>query len=374
MKTVYTKNGATTNVVSKTQHLPVNLFTCTPNPCINRSDRKRPAAYSFSSTKTIWPYGRIYSEQNYNGDVFGVEKVGHFGTSFGTPIGAPGLASKLSECKMRALNKMYGKVRNSEVSLNTSIGEGRETLTMLRDIAVTARKVRKRLKKLSRDVAIDPLQTVGGLYLGWSVGLSPLLNDCENIRNHMANEDNDQIRIRPVNGRASAFQTSSTRDGFRKREMSERFQVGIRWRLANLHLFENWRLGLTVRPTLFWELTTLSFVYDYVLNVGQYLELLEASILNNGIEFIDGYETETVRTADEWKEDFSDSITKLQWSGPPVLRQRTIHSVNVEQRKVRRLLKSFPTPPLPVVKIPRASGPLLNVAALLSQILSRRAS
>jgi len=269
---------------------------------------------------------------------------------------------------------MYEKVRSSEVSLNTSIGEGRETLTMLRDIAVTARKVRKRLKKLSRDVAIDPLQTVGGLYLGWSVGLSPLLNDCENIRNHMANEDNDQIRIRPVNGRASAFQTSFSPDGFRIREMSERIQVGIRWRLANLHLFENWRLGLTVRPTLFWELTTLSFVYDYFLSVGQYLELLEASILNNGIEFIDGYETETVRTADEWKEDFSDNSTPLQWSGPPVLRQRTIHSVSVEQRKVRRLFDSFPTPPLPVVKIPRASGPLLNVAALLSQILSRRVS
>jgi len=374
MQTVYTKNGATTNVVSKTQHLPVNLFSCTPNPCINRSDRKRPAAYSFSSTKTIWPHGRIYSEQNYNGDVLGVEQVGHFGTSFGTFLGAPVIASKLPECKSRALNKMYEKVRSSEVSLNTSIGEGRETLTMLRDIAVTARKVRKRLKKLSRDVAIDPLQTVGGLYLGWSVGLSPLLNDCENIRNHMANEDNDQIRIRPVNGRASAFQTSFSPDGFRTREMSERIQVGIRWRLANLHLFENWRLGLTVRPTLFWELTTLSFVYDYFLSVGQYLELLEASILNNGIEFIDGYETETVRTADEWKEDFSDNSTPLQWSGPPVLRQRTIHSVSVEQRKVRRLFDSFPTPPLPVVKIPRASGPLLNVAALLSQILSRRVS
>lgn len=367
-----TKDGGT---VSSTQHsttLPTSSLDVVPSPCHNGTGGKKPGAYRYTSVKTAWPRGTWIQQYEYDHSIHQIIYEGRLGSTLGA-FGWPFPPSLEDATDLRALNKLYDGIKSSEVSLNTSIGEGRETLEMMRDIAKSAIKARGRLKKLKRSLLLDPLQTVGGLYLGWSVGLSPLLNDCENIRKHMANVDNDQVRCRPITARASAYAERTSDNGNVTTDLSQRIQYGLRWRLANLHLFENWRLGLTARPTLVWELTTLSFVVDYFVNIGQYLELLEASMLNNGVEFIDGYRTFTERKTEDLHYDINTPRT-----GPPDTRPSTVrYELNGHQIhtfKERRVLSSFPSPPLPVIKIPRASGPLLNVAALLSQILSRRAS
>lgn len=369
---VYTKDGVE---FSRQKNFsdwgtPHHTLNVTPSPCHNGNGRTAPAAYRYTSEKAVYPYGRTVQQYEYGGSVYQIIHEGKFGSTFGG-FGYPMPSSQESALEYRALSKLYDQIKSSEVSLNTSIGEGRETLTMMRDIAISARKARKSLKKLGRDFTLDPLQTVGGLYLGWSVGLSPLLNDLANLRKHMANEDNDTVRCRPITARASSFQTLGDKNW--DTVLSERLQYGLGWRLSNLHLFENWRLGLTARPTLVWELTTLSFVVDYVVSIGAYLELLEASMLNNGVEFVNGYRTFTTRkTEDVHIHQRPSRDPSLGWT--PSYVSVDINAVLQVTEKERRIMYSFPKPPLPVVKIPRAAGPLLNVAALLSQILTRRAS
>lgn len=365
-----TKDGA----VQSTQRnfsewgTPHTSLDVVPSPCHNGNGKTAPSAYSFTSVKAVYPRGKTVQQYEYGGSVHQIIHEGKFGTAFGS-FGYPMPASQRSVLEYRALGKLYDQIRSSEVSLNTSIGEGRETLKMMRDIAISARKATKSLRKLGKDLTLNPLQTVGGLYLGWSVGLSPLLNDCENIRKHMANEDNDQVRCRPITARASSFDQINDVDW--DTTLSERLQYGLSWRLNNLHLFENWRLGLTARPTLVWELTTLSFVVDYFISIGKYLELLEASLLNNGVEFVHGYQTFTTkRTEDIHIHHTLPRDPNLGWT--PSYTQVKIDAIQTTVQKARVVLNSFPSPPLPVVKIPKASGPLLNCAALLSQILTRR--
>jgi hypothetical protein len=364
----YTQDGVTydTQKFYSEWGTPHTTLDVTPSPCHNGNGKTAPSAYSYTSTKSVYPKGIYVQEYVYAGSVYQIIQEGKFGTTYGA-FGFPRPPSQRDALEYRALSKLYDQIRSSEVSLNTSIGEGRETLKMIRDIAVSAVKAKKGLKKLGKDLTLNPLQTVGGLYLGWSVGLSPLLNDCENIRKHMANEDNDTVRCRPITARASSYDVKSGASW--DITLSERLQYGLSWRLSNLHLFENWRLGLTARPTLLWELTTLSFVVDYFVSIGKYLELLEASLLNNGVEFVNGYRTFTTKTVEDLHYDLA---------GPPatdmtpVLKKYKIDAVEVTVAKRREIITSFPRPPLPVVKIPRAAGPLLNVAALLSQILTRR--
>lgn len=367
----HTKNGDIFSTQSFALELVASSLDVTPSPCTNGVGGKRPSAYSYHAVKTAWPQGQWVQQYEYGHDVYQVIYRGVFGTTLGN-FGYARPASHEADADSRALNKLYSLVKSSEVSLNTSIGEGRETLEMMRDIVKSAGKLRKSLKKLKRNLALDPLQTVGGLWLGWSVGLKPLLSDCENIRNHMANPNNDEIELRPVKSRASGFNKAVHANGSVEVSLSQYIQYGLRWRLRDLHLYENWRLGLTARPTLVWELTTLSFVVDYFVNIGQYLELLEASMYNNGIEFIDGYRTITQRTVEDWK--FDESTPR---SGPDNVSPSTVRfkvdGIQIQTAKERRVLTAFPPPPLPVFKIPRASGALLNIAALLSQILQKRA-
>lgn len=349
---------------------PHTSLDVVPSPCHNGNGRTAPSAYRYTSVKTVYPHGQTIQQYEYGSSVLQIEYVGKFGATFGG-FGYPMPSSQESALEYRALSKLYSQIKSSEVSLNTSIGEGRETLRMMRDIAVSARKAVKSLRKLGKNLALDPLQTVGGLYLGWSVGLSPLLNDLANLRKHMANEDNDTVRCRPITARASSIQTKNGSDW--DTVLSERLQYGLSWRLSNLHLFENWRLGLTARPSLVWELTTLSFVVDYVISIGKYLELLEASMLNNGVEFVNGYRTFTTKRIEDLHVRFQAERGTTPSATPSYVFKK-IDGIKSTTTKERVVLHSFPSPPLPVVKIPRAAGPLLNVAALLSQILSRRAS
>ena len=141
-----------------------------------------------------------------------------------------------------------------------------------------------------------------------------------------------------------------------------------------MHAFENWRAGLTLRPTLAWELTTLSFVVDYFLQIGNFLAALEASYLNNGITFLHGYETQS-----EWKMSryshfrADDPRDRGASTGAVDHHLGVVKSKGYRQwvTKSRSRLRGLPVQALPTIKLPTASTQLLNCAALLSMLLRK---
>lgn len=382
-----------------------SVFVVSPSPCFNGTGRKAVGEYSFTKTNTIWPHGQK-TWQVWSGYLYRTEYVesGNMRFAAGPWNTRPGFASQLDKARFRAISKLVNELRDSSISLSTTIGEGRETLVMLKVIADKAEAAEKQLRAAMKEQlgpekyhrwlsrrqdrkllsalrsnknGVNVLRNVGSLWLGWSVGLAPLLSDLANLRGHMLNEESSVIETRSVKSRASEFQ--SYNDGVWNGNFSERCELSLQYRISDLHLFENWRAGLTMRPSSAWELVTLSFVVDYFFNFGQYLQNLEASILNNGVSTFGGYETITRKeemTCDYRKSEARPSADFDSYIVPDVgyVVQCNVRSYYEQTYKSRTRISSIPTSPLPPIKIPKAANALLNLAALLSQVLSRRDS
>jgi len=286
----------------------------------------------------------------------------------------------------KALSKFYDGIRRSEVSLDTSVGESRETLGMLNSIAQKFRTEKyrtlyKATQELSRALKKDPRGTVASGWLGWHVGWKPFLQDLQNLFNHFTTLQTQPHMdfVGVVKARGSCYEQKAWYDLYdkvaHKQEGLYRFELGCKYRISDLTLFNQWQLGLTVRPSLAWELTTLSFVVDYWVNVGQYLQNLEASILQNGITIVDGYKTSSYKISDT-------AIKRGSWAppadprngGPPGLQivGRDLGAYKEVTHKNRELLLSFPSPVLPTFKIPRSAPQILTMAALLSNFIPKK--
>jgi hypothetical protein len=109
----------------------------------------------------------------------------------------------------------------------------------------------------------------------------------------------------------------------------------------------------------------LSFLIDYFVNVGQFIELQEAALLNNGMSFVHGYQTMTYKVQTEIEQDY-------RYEGYDYVDTHHWVSAKLIKTKNRGVLASFPIPYGVTVKVPSAATPLLNIAALLSQMITRR--
>lgn len=376
--------------------LGYDSFSVSPNPCSNRGDFRHPNAYSFTKEKVRHLHGTVSNVNFYDSP----PSVRHATITNVVPAYVtPLIIHKVAPSPWnRALEKLVDDVRNSEANLSTSVGEGRETLEMLHTVARSSanalRHVRKALKSsagrtelvnllrsFGKDFQKNTPRRVGGAWLAWSVGLEPLLADIENIRNHVLTDKPEFLEFR-CKSRASSYIKESESDSItngstvftRSAELthSHRVAFGANFRITDLHQFENWRAGLTVRPSLAWELTTLSFVVDYFYNIGQYLQLFEASVLNNGFNLEWGWCSETtLRVESGSVHEHYDVLTGIGWN-PRNVKNGDFTYLSERHTKVRSVLTSLPLPVAPILKLPTASGSLLNIAALLSQILSEK--
>lgn len=371
-------------------------FSVTPSPCDNRGDHHSPNAYSFRKEVCESPSGVQQSLTRYRSPPSVHASTISGPTSPGTPwVAWAWLTPADDGTYNKALGKLVDKLRDSELNVATSVGEARETLEMLTGIAQGAsralrllqrakrsaagrQELQKLLSSLGRGFLNNPLQQTGSAWLAWSVGVAPLLADIDNWRNHVLSDRDPKLRFR-LDSRASTYQrefaTLSASDHEWRVEMehSHRVEFGAEFEITDLHQFENWRAGLTARPTLVWELTTLSFVVDYFYNIGQYLELYEASVMNNGVRLVSGYCTHG--TKNEQKKRLAHATSRTY---PPdhfvesEVLSRSYQCRRIVTTKSRTLLTSLPVPNLPTPKLPKASTPLLNIAALLSQFLSEK--
>lgn len=376
----------TTNVTTKNHR---TVFTVTPNPCTNNGNHKLPNAYSYTKKETWLPHGFMTSVAYPYG---GSSSQGYLTDFYGYGYDVEqGLTDNTNSVNNKALAKLYEAIRESEISVNTTIGEGRETLQMMKPIALGAVRLIRDLKRLRKKelalrralqrsgknvsdafvgLGVSPLQTVGGFWLAWSVGLKPLLMDVENLRNHVATLRAQDLDFNVDSRAAMRADVDKVVQIFERKvhvtgNTLDQVEYGLTLAVTDLHAFENWRLGLTVRPTLLWELTTLSFVVDYFVNIGQYLELLEASMLNNGITFRSGYKTSLRRTSALYE------VSSYQVTGNKSFNSASYWTKHVEATKTRTVLTSFPAPARPTVKIPTAATALLNCAALLAQLIKK---
>lgn len=425
LSNAYYDHGGVVEWVSETKK-----FTVTPSPCHNGTGRKLPGEYSYSGDRRRYPVGRV--NQFYYWGNPGNRKLvenGISGCLSGLGVDTVGWEDPISweteriNARNRCLNKLYDKIKQSEVNLSTTIGEGRETFMMMAAIARASSKpidglfslVKRNSKRLTpaerkalrdlenhyrrrvdgpmvsqktaqemRDAAAGTLSTVGSGWLAWAVGVKPLLHDLESLGLHLKSSDSLDVKYHQ-HARATAT-LSSNRDSVPPTwggkttwnvVDSEYYQIGVSYRITDMHAFENWRLGLTVRPTLAWELTTLSFVVDYFIGIGNFLASYEAALMNNGIVFDSGYQTisrKKVGTSSWVREsDSSADAGASTGSTHHFIGDCWAKGIREHIHKERFRLHSFPVQAMPTLKLPKVAEQLFTVASLLSLfVLSRR--
>jgi hypothetical protein len=113
-----------------------------------------------------------------------------------------------------------------------------------------------------------------------------------------------------------------------------------------------------------WELIPLSFVADYAVNIGQYLNLLDAAHAR-GLVFRGGYSRR-----------FDSAITAISGGtmGIPSSIKGTTYGVTSYRRKQtysRVLISSFPRPGRPSVRLNLNGEKIANIGALLDQFTRR---
>lgn len=283
-------------------------------------------------------------------------------------------SSNDAEAYSKCLAKVVSQMKDSDVNIGATIGEGRETYSMLRNIFSTAgevaTKARRALKKRDWRKAVS---LTGELELLNSLGVQPLLADVNALQNHVLTGKAESVYY-PFKARASVssngnrtWTTSEYGSMITWKETmtsSTRCELGGHYVISDLHSFENWRAGVGFRPSTAWELTTMSWLLDYFVKVGEFLELMEAALLFNGFSLVKSYKTTSLRrdsniVANTWNSDGSGL-----WLYRLEAEQSRVHKV-----LERTLISSLPAPTQPVVKIPKASTQLLNCAGLLSQLL-----
>lgn len=302
------------------------------------------------------------------------------GTSWGRYTLTPSVNSQ-NTARNKALEQLYDGIRHSEISLNTSLGESRETFEMLHNIVQRFKTDKYRTlitstQELVRALRRDSRKTLSSGWLGWHVGWKPFLQDISNIFQHFTTLQTqphlDFVGVTKARASERDVQTKFGGGTLESYTASYRYEFGVRYRIENLALFNTWQLGLTARPTLVWELTSLSFVIDYFINIGQYLALLEAGIANNGITLLDGYQTYSSRQ--QWSSAWSTTSPRPPYPGAGgttgAILIRGSNDCTLDRTvKERSILTSLPIPVMPTFKIPKASEQLLTCAALLSGLI-----
>lgn len=363
-------------------------FTVSPSPAHNTAN-KPPFPNSYAYTKTWTRECKGFSRTDFRnyympqkGIVDWVEARGVFRGYLRASDNPPDLTDVYS----KAVAKLYDSIKSSEINVGASLVEGRETLEMIKKLLPTmpdkqtrktfgllsaisakAHRTATMLFRLQRELRKQTTKTLGSSWLGWSLGVAPLLADIENLRSHLLT-DGAEGPLLFAKARASGYATvggqlssPGDKDCTVNSWYSVREELGVFYRIHNLHTFENWRAGLSVRPSQIWEGITLSFLIDYFVRIGELLETFENAFLDNGITFVAGYRTTTSQTVhtSTWYSRTSDAYGDST---------RSFSGDSGVTTKSRTPLSGFPCFVKPRMQIPRSAQKLSIIGALLTQL------
>lgn len=273
-----------------------------------------------------------YGFQTYPHPTFGYTRSGSLDPTGTDPPAAT--AAQMNLCLQAAERKALSKLKNQNVNFAQFFGEGKQVCDLfnktgtrlakaalkikkgnvaaaLRDLGVlgsnrqvrnTARNIHKKVRATRRQAEAagetwSQTRQTSSLWLESSFGWSPLLQDVQGAAKLLADRataDPSRQRFCVRHNYKQKVPTSYTRlspgtwEAFYKQQGQFGCFIRLDFRFDNAALASAAADGLTNPLSLAWELTPFSFCSDYMINLGGWLELLDASL---GKEFIGGTAT-----------------------------------------------------------------------------------
>ncbi len=289
--------------------------------------------------------------------------------------------SVINDADYKAISKLLKQLQGEGTNIANMIAERKQTVNM---VGKTATRLAYAIRDLKRGNIASAIRRIGGdpktarklkgkdisgMWLELQYGWKPMLSDVYGLVNKL--HERELIHLQGFHASSSAFKTQkslntwSTNKGQRPwgtRRTTATVKYTVRAH-PNRSLASPAALGMTNPLVPLWEVVPWSFVVDWFLPIGNYLEQLSAT---HGWNFYDGCKSLLVNASEVAGDSYATSSSAAGWS------YSTNASVQGDSKVVeftRTTLGGFPVPPLPTFKSPFSAAHALNGIALLHQVV-----
>jgi hypothetical protein len=310
--------------------------------------------------------------------------------SAGTSMLTYDYTSKLDTCNRAATQKLLENLKDMNFNLAQATAERKQTCDL---VASTATKVAKALNKIKKGDVMGAGRALGVVpskrsvsrarsgksgadlasdaWLELQYGWKPLLQDVYGSVEALAKSQNNML-IGVAKGHKTIEEAPSDQvnhlgsaKGYDRttRELQAKVsaKVGIVYVKSSPAVAQVASLGITNPALLAWELLPYSFVVDWFLPIGNYLNSLDATL---GLTFKSGYRTTFVRVA-------AQSTRSTSALSGNTFTDRSMRETTERIMITRTALSSFPSAPAPRFKNPLSTSHVASAMALLHQISKR---
>lgn len=271
-------------------------------------------------------------------------------------------------------SRFLAKLRDSSLDLVTSAAEAKQSASMIaksgRSVARWQDGVKSFVSTVGRAFgrktryAEAASKAISNLWLEYTYGWVPLMSDIWGT----AEFHRTLLRQREVRAVASHYsdinRVYASNLGTTVRAQgraSDRVLMYRRYTINNPDLYDATRLGSLNPAAVVWELLPYSFVFDWFVDVGGYLEDLQTSCaLGLSLDSTSGYDT------------YSSASTERHYVIRNT-REITLWGDGMRKVNIKRRIKrsTTPSPQLPTLSVELGGHRLINAAALARQLVPR---
>jgi hypothetical protein len=290
-------------------------------------------------------------------------------------------SSEIETLDNKVVSKLYGKILNQKVDLATALAEGAKSVRMIADLLMRLldfflglyrldpSRFLRGVRGLLKDLLPLSSKKLSNDFLAYRYGISPLMNDISGSVQAIAEYFDSSPKIYARSRSRTIIDNSSSSAepislGFRRYRSVDRVVIEIAYKvtytIANHGQRRLTELGFTNPANVNWELVPFSFVVDWFLPIGNYLQGLNAL---DQLSVLECHRTTTIRKNRSYFYDHDgsggaetgDLLPGANWS------------FGTSSVFVYREIIPVPTLPLPRFKNPFSIGHLLNGLALFVQ-------
>lgn len=313
---------------------------------------------------TTWPWGKAYPQTSVT--------TGPFALVVPLPDITAVPQDLVDQAYNAALEKMYEKIRQSSLNLAVDLAEGKQLLQMILDLKKWSKRLLKNLRKdllggTGRET-LDMLSKIPSRWLGYNFGLLPTVYSALELSTFFYLKSGE-LTLHPSKstkhgiGRETIPRSADDTIPERlvKSQWSALSEFGCTYKIVDAELFNQSRLTSLSPVGIAWELTTLSWLVDYFIDIGGYLSLLEASAAR-GLAFSYGYHTAGSKATLELTVDdgylSANGGSRYVWN---------LAGNRIKFTKTRSVLTEFPRPVFPSLQVDLNARRLSYITALLKK-------
>jgi hypothetical protein len=273
----------------------------------------------------------------------------------------------------RARSKLFEKLNQYDLHIGNIIAERNQTVKMIADIAKTiAHMTPKNVVK----TALGALRSknLANQWLQYVFGIKPLLQDAYSAGTALAKildpNKSDKIVVRSVSKGSSSGEQKwigvldgsyPSYDRYLYLETDVQISYVLEYKITNGPLDALQGLGLINPAEIAWEVMPWSFVVDWFLPLGNWIQSFTSDI---GLTFVGGTKVTTVTDRYTLKVYGDYGINPSTWKKQFI----DVQGSYVKETKTREVLTSAPLKPLPHFKNPLSKIHLATSLALLRQM------